>query len=322
MIEMAHALYGYERYDYPRAKEIFERSVSKLEGYGYLMEPEMIISCKRNLHDGYEDVHYYDDPIEVLPQTSNQSKERSFIKRWFLDTTKRTYAAMDFLPPPMQVPDGVFNTWQGFKCDKISSNEPVGDVEPFLYHLSLMAGNGMNGMRHTSTLNRLVKWFGQLIQEPGKVNPISLIIASREGAGKHILFNQFAEHILDPSYLFSTCDPSREVYSKFSKGRFNMLLICMRVERVKKSKSRALEQYMYKQKRINPMHMHSFGRLVYLSNNMDITAPDSNHMICKMSGERTGDQRYFEGFVRYMREACNQKAIIEYLRTVDLTASD
>jgi len=96
---------GFERYNYPRLKEIFERSVSKLEGYGYLMEPEMIISCKRNLHEGYEDLHYYDDPI------SNESEERSFIKRWFLDTTKRTYAAMDFLPPPMQVPDGVFNTW-------------------------------------------------------------------------------------------------------------------------------------------------------------------------------------------------------------------
>jgi len=106
---------------------------------------------------------------------------------------------------------------------------------------------------------------------------------------------------------------------KFSTGRFNRLLISINVETIPKcTLTLHMHMYMYKQKRINPMHMHSFGRLVYLSNNLEITAPDSNHMICKMCNDRIGDQSYFKGFVRYMSEACNQKAIQEYLRTVDL----
>jgi hypothetical protein len=66
------------------------------------------------------------------------------------------------------------------------------------------------------------------------------------------------------------------------------------------------------------MHMHSFARLVYLSNDMEMTAPATNHMICKMSDDRIGDHEYFTGFTTYMSVEGNQKAIIEYLRAVVL----
>jgi len=307
------------KYNYNYVKEVFEKSVMKIRqplGFIDMLGDEMNIKTKSELMITYEELKYYE-----------KDQPHSFLKRWVDDGHKLAYDRIDFLPPPMTLPPRVFNTWRGFVFDVPGPGAAVAsskNVDPFIFHISLMAGHD------ETTTDYLIKWFAQLIQEPGKLNGIAPVIISRQGAGKNIFFNKFAQHILGKQYYFETSKPDDELAGRFSNGRLNKLLIDVD-EANSKSTFQIAEQiknmitsdyFNYEAKGVKQIQLRNFARIIFTTNNIvsvKIPIDDRRHIICEMSPEKCGDRNYFDGFDSYMSEVGNQKAIVEYLCGIDIS---
>ena len=80
--------------------------------------------------------------------------------------------------------------------------------------------------------------------------------------------------------------------------------------------------FNYEQKGIDPVELSNFARIVFTTNNLlcaKITDQTRRFTINETSDIKIGDQEYFKGFSEYMNNVTNQKAIMEYLRSIDIS---
>ena len=256
-----------------------------------------------------------------IKEVDGKPKSTKFIPLWLDDPMIRTYRKMDFLPPPIHCTDDVYNTWTGFAIDNIEV-DGEGDIAPFLEHISILVG------RKEECITYFIKWLAQIIQEPGRLIGIALVFVSKEGAGKNVFFDLFSE-IIGVQYYTETNDIEKDLFGRFANGRRNKLLIDVDEARSKETFSRhdALKNIItsshlnYEQKGVDPISIRNYARLIFTSNNemcVKVTENDRRYVIFETSNEKIGDQVYFQGLAEYMSDKRNQKAIIEYLRSVDI----
>jgi phage/plasmid-associated DNA primase len=214
------------------------------------------------------------------------------------------------------------NVWKGFAIDNIQV-ESSKNVEPFLYHLRILVNHDPNNLDFT------VKWLAQMVQQPGKLEGIALVFISQEGVGKNLFFTLFMD-ILGRNYYFETANPEKDLFDRFSLGRLHKLLINIDEAKSKDSYKRSEElknmitndTLNYEKKNISPMRDCNTARVVFFSNNsfpVLISANDRRFVVFESSNEMVGNAAYFKELVKYMKDPTNQKAIIEYLRSIDIS---
>jgi len=306
-------------FPYEQVKSIFEKTFAKVMVPGFFIadvDGEWIILDETKLRKNYRNVYC---------TVSNVEKPTKFIDRWLDDPLIRTYKKIDFLPPPLHCPKNVLNTWRGFKIDGIEC-ESSGNIEPFLKHVSILVGNDVKGKEY------FLKWLAQIIQQPGKLSEIALIFYSQEGAGKNIFWDSFA-NMIGEEYYYETADPEKDLLSRFSVGRKWRLLIDLDEANSKDTftNSEKLKNaitsktYNYEQKNVDPIKLRNFARLTFTTNNMlcaKITDNSRRYVVYETSNECVGNAQYFKQFASYMGDTRNQKAIMEYLRTIDISKVD
>lgn len=303
--------------DYEYLKRVFERTHFKLmHPMSYVDSfPEVISRDETTLRKAYRNLY-------CIKKTETGSQREMFIDQWIKDPLIRTYQRMDFLPPPLVCDKGIYNMWKGFAIDMVDTTSS-GNVDPFINHCRILAGND------DKCLDYFLKWLGHLIKEPGKLNGIALIFISKEGAGKNIFFNSLAKLIGEDLY-YETADPQNTLFGRFSNARKNRLLIDLDEANGKDTllnseilKNMITSEYLnYEQKGVDPIKLRNFARLVFTTNNIlcaKITDSTRRYVIFETSNEKIGDNKYFRDFASYMESTSNQKAIMEYLRTIDLS---
>ena len=249
------------------------------------------------------------------------SEKQKFINAWINDSSIRTYRTMTFLPPPLKPHDKDMNLWRGFAVDNKESDSSS-NITPFIQHTKLLTGN--NDKAH----DYFIKWMAQLIQQPGKLTGIALIFISEEGAGKNIFWDYFAK-IIGTEYYFETPNPEKDLFSRFSNGRKNKLLIDIDEANSKDTFANSellknmitSEHFNYEQKGLDPIKLPNFARLIFTTNNIlcaKITDNTRRYVIFETSNIKIGDQKYFNELAIYFNDIANQKAIVHFLRNIDI----
>jgi hypothetical protein len=300
-------------YNYEYVKNVFEKKHFKI------MDPISYIESNNN--DILRNTQTIKEAYRNLYCKFNKNEESvKFIDKWLDDRNIKTFTNFDFCPSPLLCPKNVYNMWKGFYIDHIIE-ESSNHIQPFIDHLNILVGN--------KGLDYFIKWLAQLIQQPGKLIGIALIFLSEEGAGKNIFWDLFSE-MIGKEYYYETANPERDLFGRFCNGRKHKLIIDLDEANSKDTftNSELLKNmitsthFNYEQKGINPVELKNFARLVFTTNNILCAKINDNtrrYVVYETSNKMIGNTKYFNEFASYMNDTKNQKAIMEYLRSIDIT---
>lgn len=318
---------------YAVVKAVFERSHFKVmhpvcyacdEQHGGGGGPGLVIREEAKLRAAYRNLYC---SMESSAEGAATTRRVPFVKVWLDDPLIRTYHSMDFMPPPLQCPPSVYNMWRGLAVDHLPcAEEGEGDADaasaqPFLDHVKLLAGG------EEAAADYLVKWLAHLVQRPGELNSVAVILKSLQGCGKNILLDGM-RLILGDDLFFETANPEQDVFGRFAAGRKNRLLVNIdesgALRFVGQMKNMLTSSTLnYEQKGVDPITLRNFNRVI-ITTNLDlpckVEADDRRYVMFECSPARRGDKAYFDGFARYLRDPRNQAAIAAQLRAVDLSA--
>lgn len=148
-------------------------------------------------------------------------KNCDYIKDWITDPQIKTYRKLDFLPYPLVADADVYNTFSGFAVNDITGVSYCEEsIKPILKHISYLVNH------NEDSINYFINWLANLFQYPARPTYTAIIIKSKEGVGKNILFN-FIKSILGAEYCISTADPEKDCFGQFNNLLINKLLINM-----------------------------------------------------------------------------------------------
>lgn len=136
----------------------------------------------------------------IVPDARGNPKRISVADIWLAHESRRTYANGMGLFPDYNVPNGWYNTWNGF------SVEPrEGNCDLFLDHIKEVICDG-----DESNYNWLLDWCADSVQDPANPKGTAVVMRGEEGAGKGTLANVIGElfgshyrHLIDDSHLLS-----------------------------------------------------------------------------------------------------------------------
>lgn len=136
----------------------------------------------------------------TMVATPRGEKRISVADIWLAHESRRTYANGMGLFPDYNVPNGWYNTWNGF------SIEPrKGKCDLFLKHIEEVVCSG-----DEDNYNWLLDWCADSVQDPANPKGTAVVMRGEEGAGKGTLANVIGElfgshyrHLIDDSHLLS-----------------------------------------------------------------------------------------------------------------------
>ena len=119
---------------------------------------------------------------------------------WLSHEARRTYEYGMALFPNEEVPEGWYNTWNGY------SIEPKeGNCELFLQHIEKIVCSG-----NDKWYEWLLDWLADLVQNPAEPKGCAIVMRGGEGVGKGTLANTIGEifgphyrHLIDDAHLLS-----------------------------------------------------------------------------------------------------------------------
>lgn len=248
---------------------------------------------------------------------------KPFVTVWMDDPLIKTYQLMDVYPPPLTCPPKVYNVWNGFAVERFEC-ESSGNIEPFMEHMKLIVRGDEKG------LDYLIKWFAQMFQEPGKLVGTAPIIRGDQGTGKSSILDEGVKRMLGHDKYYSTPNPTKDLFSQFSDGRFGKLMVVVDETKSKDSINNlevmkaaiTSPTYNHEVKSVTPMRVRNFNRFVFTSNQdapVKIEAGDRRYFMFDMDPAKYGDKEYFDALMKYMSDERNLKAIYEYMMSIDIS---
>ena len=143
-------------------------------------------------------------------QFNSNLMEGKFVKYWLKQPAIKTFNSVDFLPPPLDVNNKIYNTFTGLRVDKIKYDGDD-DFEIITNHIKLMAGNENKGYEY------LLNYLAHMVQKPGELPKVAIVIKGEQGTGKSLFWNLFGEKVLGSEYVLETAEIDKVI------GRFNLI---------------------------------------------------------------------------------------------------
>ena len=249
---------------------------------------------------------------------------KSFVDVWLKDPNMRTYTKIDFIPPPLECDDDVFNLWNGFQIERCNV-ESSGNVEPFIRHCEYMVNHSAEGLKF------ILDYFAHLFQKTGELNRIALgFYSDFHGTGKNLLLWLF-ELMMGSCYYTSTANPEVNLFSRFNENQKHKIIINLD-EAKGLHKFNELIKYLitsptldYEDKGVRPIKIRNFARIILTTNNdnsLNLELKERRWVLFKTSNEMANNKVYFDELVNYITDKSNQKAIFNFLKERDIENID
>jgi hypothetical protein len=192
-----------------RRFEEFEINHVKIINKGvYLNEfsDKTLVKTKKQMVDAYEHMP------GILKKTAVGIVKCKFIEEWTcMNPTIRSKDDMNIFPPPLVVPENMYNLWKPFD-GQVLVTKPytprLDALDRLRHHIYILC----NRDREVSKYFEL--WIAQMIQFPAIKSNCPILI-SKEGAGKGTLL-QVISRMIGTSKYHETTTPERDVWGSFN----------------------------------------------------------------------------------------------------------
>jgi hypothetical protein len=248
-------------------------------------------------------------------------QEASFIKKWMTKNPNiRKYDDMDVFPPPLKVPDNVFNVWTPFEAAQMGDIEPNEEgLQFFLDHLKIISNHNEEHYRH------FCRWIAQMIQFPA-IKTICVVMIGKKGDGKSSVVRGIRK-MLGDSKVLETTTPSRDVWGNFN----NLMMDCYLVNPNELSKRDFIEgESQFKalvtdydmtinSKGTKAFRAKSYHRVIIGSNSetpIKVTDDERRTFLLRASDEKIGDKKYFDKLYSYLDDQGTISAMYQYFSTM------
>ena len=160
------------------------------------------------------------ESVQTDRRGSKQVEEQSFLDKWLNDPKQRHYDTLDFVPPPLECPPDLYNTFHGFVAELLPPvpDDFVVDFEPIMSLLYDLCDH------QDAPKEYVLSWLAHMIQLPAVLPRTGVIFKSKEGRGKNMLFGTlFGEKILGRS-LYKTSAKVDDFFGRFANGFVHRIL--------------------------------------------------------------------------------------------------
>ena len=316
--------------DYKQVKEWFEKNhfkvMTPLQFATVAANGEVTSKKRRDFMDTYENLSY-------VEEVNGKREMKRFVPKWLQDRQIRSYSRADFLPPPLDCITDVYNMYPGLRAERVQ--EKLGrdltpeeaDVSVPLDLLSKLCG------ADEDCLHYVVKWFAQMVQEPGCLSGVAPIwYSEEEGVGKNVFSHWFGNQLLGSQLYFTTSDVKR-LLGQVADGLVDRVLV--NLDEAKGSDTHGLfdqiknritaEESVYERKGVDQMKVQNSARWLGTTNNLHgvkVGVNDRRHVAVKCVGTHANDAVYFARVREWMSKDTSGVAFYQYLRDLDLSGVD
>jgi hypothetical protein len=169
---------------YDQVKKTFEKSFFKVISPLLYVENEDVekleIKSRKDFINAYE--NKWCEKTKMVKGVPEVEKTK-FVPQWLQDPSMKTYRRVEFCPPPTRSSEDFYNMFKGFKAERSTADASLGDVQPFLNHARVIAGNDDKSFKY------LIDYFADIIQFPGRLSEVAIVLRGEQGAGKNLLFH-------------------------------------------------------------------------------------------------------------------------------------
>lgn len=308
--------------DYENIKKYFEQFVCQINTPACFIKfsnNDYTIIKPKDFSHNFGAIKCYETEI---CKKGTKTTEIKFIKKWLNDVNKRYYEKMDFLPPPMNCPDNVFNLFNGILAENLNVAQPEGDTSIFYDHINLLAGENVECSTY------LLNFFADMVQNIGKLPEVCILLKSVQGTGKNIFLDNFGKYILGQNFYLQTADIEK-VCGRFNMNRNKIMIVLDELkgrdgfDYAEKIKSMITSPILtFEQKCLDPIDINNVGRYFILSNNetpIKIEHSDRRFVAFECSSKNKGNMSYFGKLVDAFKSKSLVKKFYLELMNVDLT---
>jgi energy-coupling factor transporter ATP-binding protein EcfA2 len=187
----------------------------------------------------------------------------------------------------------------------------------------------MDALFHTKEQEFLLKWMAWLVQKPGVLPGVCIVITGKQGCGKSTIFEKLFSHMLG-SYYGTTNNPKNDLFGTFvelKNGKRMVVINDCPVSQVKSGaeqfKSLITDEIMnYERKGHQSIPMHNITSYVMVTNSDEpvrLEASDRRYMIAECKPDLIGKFEYFKALHSYLDDPKNIRAIYEFLMGYDIS---
>lgn len=149
-----------------------------------------------------------------------------FITSWVCNPSIRTFEDVDFAPFPAVIHKDTFNLFEGLDGEKLlyGYDNPI-DMKQlghnsciFIKQFWYLCG------KSNICLEYVLNYLAHIIQYAGDLPRVALVFKSKQGVGKNVAFEKFAEKLLAPKYLLSTANLDN-IVGRFAQNNQKLMVI-------------------------------------------------------------------------------------------------
>ena len=186
---------GVESYNY-KESEFETNHLKNLYPAIYVKENNnLFFMTTKQLNETYSHLNCIDYKAD------GEKVKKNFVTTWIKDENISKYDIIDFLPPPLAVSEYIYNQWAGFAAEKInilSDDNYEKEKDEILEVFKVLCGDDNTNWAYFE------KWIAQMIQQPGNIIGISVLLKSIEGCGKGFLCEVIRMHSMCVCIYIST----------------------------------------------------------------------------------------------------------------------
>jgi energy-coupling factor transporter ATP-binding protein EcfA2 len=187
----------------------------------------------------------------------------------------------------------------------------------------------MDALFHKKEQEFLLKWMAWLVQKPGVLPGVCIVITGKQGCGKSTIFEKLFSHMLG-SYYGTTNNPKNDLFGTFAElknGKRMVVINDCPVSQVKSGaeqfKSLITDEIMnYERKGHQSIPMHNITSYVMVTNSDEpvrLEASDRRYMIAVCKPDLIGKFEYFKELHSYLDDPKNIRAIYDFLMGYDIS---
>lgn len=255
---------------------------------------------------------------------------------WLNGLSRRSYdGVLVFKPEGATVDEGAddYNTWRGFRLKPKPGNWSL-----FRQHLKDVVCRG-----NDAYFNYLLDYFAHMVQYPGRLPGVALVIRGMQGTGKTIIYKMF-ELLFHPFNAVLVEDPQR-ITGHFNWHLADKILVCadealfarnQELPGILKSRISA-EKMLFEPKGVDAINLHNYVRLIIISNHEHVfhaEADERRYFVLETAetyAQRPGDSEtaaaarrkaYFDPISMQMLHDGGAEAMMHDLQHRNLSAFD